>query len=99
MSAHVVDIWSEAANLVELIRPDWQRHSNCRGKTDLFYYNPIGRNASERSRQAENIAKALCAECQVKDACLRFALDADERHGVWGGLNTEERLMIRKSAS
>lgn len=30
-------------------------------------------------------AKALCAECPFRAACLRGALDRSEHAGVWGG--------------
>ncbi len=36
-------------------------------------------------------AKAMCARCQVADACLQDALDNDEEFGVWGGLTARER--------
>ncbi|MFC4745434.1 WhiB family transcriptional regulator [Gordonia hankookensis] len=30
-------------------------------------------------------AKAMCAECPLRDACLRAALERAEPWGVWGG--------------
>ena len=36
-------------------------------------------------------AKRVCAECPVIATCLAYALDADERWGIWGGLSTKER--------
>lgn len=96
MTIHIVDgVWSESANTIELERPDWQSRSNCRGKTDLFFATATGRKATEHLTRAERMAKQICAECKVKDECLQFALDADERHGVWGGLNTIERDIVR----
>jgi WhiB family redox-sensing transcriptional regulator len=47
-------------------------------------------------------AKAVCASCTVRQACLEYALAAREREGVWGGLTERERRRIvrqhRKSA-
>jgi WhiB family redox-sensing transcriptional regulator len=99
MSYRVVDIWTEGANVIELVRPEWQSRSNCRGKTDLFFVTAMGRTAQDRIAAGEKAAKAICAECPVQDECLRFALDADERHGVWGGFTTDERDMIRDGFS
>lgn len=95
MSYHIVDIWSPSDNIAGLNRPSWQERSNCAGKTNLFFATAIGRKAAASLEAAERAAKALCAECQVRDECLRFALDADERFGVWGGLNVAERDLVR----
>lgn len=38
-------------------------------------------------------AKRICARCSVQTACLNYALEAGEEHGIWGGLDTHERNM------
>ena len=38
---------------------------------------------ARKQREAE--AKAICARCPARDACLAYALDAGEAYGVWGG--------------
>jgi WhiB family redox-sensing transcriptional regulator len=30
-------------------------------------------------------AKGVCARCEVIRECLAYALDHDERHGIWAG--------------
>jgi WhiB family transcriptional regulator, redox-sensing transcriptional regulator len=40
-------------------------------------------------------AKAVCAVCPVRTACLAHALAYDEPWGVWGGLPTGERVAYR----
>jgi len=39
-------------------------------------------------------AKAACARCPVKTACLAWALNNREEHGVWGGLSPNERKRL-----
>lgn len=39
----------------------------------------------------EEARKAFCEVCPVRRDCLLFALLANERHGVWGGLSHIER--------
>lgn len=40
----------------------------------------------------EKIAKEICnTKCQVRLECLEFAEINDEREGIWGGLNPQER--------
>jgi WhiB family redox-sensing transcriptional regulator len=42
-------------------------------------------------------AKKICLRCPIRLQCLEFALDNDERYGVWGGLSwTERRDEARK---
>lgn len=44
--------------------------------------------------------KRVCAQCPVTEQCLRYALDRDESHGVWGGKSaTERRKLVRARAA
>lgn len=43
-------------------------------------------------------AKRICASCEVKAECLEYALQNDERFGIWGGLSERERRKLRKRA-
>jgi WhiB family transcriptional regulator, redox-sensing transcriptional regulator len=40
-------------------------------------------------------AKRVCTGCAVRAECLEFALDNDERFGIWGGLSERERRRLR----
>lgn len=42
-------------------------------------------------------AKAVCADCPVKDDCLEDALAKRDRDGVWGGTDWSERSVILKA--
>ena len=44
-------------------------------------------------------AKAVCAACPVRAACLAHALDYDEPWGIWGGLTARERVAHRLGVS
>lgn len=43
--------------------------------------------------------RAACGRCLMREACLEYALEADERYGVWGGLDREQRKALRGRAS
>ena len=43
-------------------------------------------------------AKKICTSCEVKAQCLEYALQNDERFGIWGGLSERERRKVRKLA-
>ncbi|HWH26748.1 MAG TPA: WhiB family transcriptional regulator [Pseudolysinimonas sp.] len=44
-------------------------------------------------------AKKICTTCEVKGQCLDYALQNDERFGIWGGLSERERRKLRRSRS
>jgi WhiB family redox-sensing transcriptional regulator len=73
---------------------DWLEWGACRDEDpDLFF--PITSAGPGRAQVAA--AKAVCARCAVRQACLRFALEARQDHGVWGGMSEEERRAIRNA--
>ncbi|CAN5922823.1 N/A [soil metagenome] len=44
-------------------------------------------------------AKRICSECTVRVACLEYALEQDERFGIWGGMSERERRKLKRLAS
>lgn len=50
------------------------------------------------TEQEAEAAKSVCKRCAVREECLEFAIEVDERFGVWGGLTPQERrsLVARK---
>lgn len=43
-------------------------------------------------------AKEMCRQCPLITECLTYALTADEKYSVWGGLSSKERERLRKHA-
>jgi WhiB family transcriptional regulator, redox-sensing transcriptional regulator len=43
-------------------------------------------------------AKKICTGCEVKGECLEYALEHDERFGIWGGLSERERRRLKRRA-
>lgn len=76
---------------------DWRPEAACRGiDPELFFSSDEIVNRQERAeREAE--AKAVCTRCTVRSECLSYALDAGERYGIWGGLNSQERRALGRS--
>lgn len=68
----------------------WQADSLC-AQTDPEAFFPE-KGGSTRD------AKRICAECTVSSACLEYALQNDERFGIWGGLSERERRKFRRQA-
>lgn len=72
---------------------EWREHAACRGgDQELFFYSDRERGRARRRR--ETAAKAICATCPVKIACLSWALAVQEPYGVWGGLTAESRQAL-----
>jgi WhiB family redox-sensing transcriptional regulator len=41
-------------------------------------------------------AKAVCRRCDVREACLQWALESGQDAGVWGGLSEDERRALKR---
>jgi WhiB family redox-sensing transcriptional regulator len=68
----------------------WQTDSLC-AQTDPEAFFPE-KGGSTRD------AKKICSTCEVRTQCLEYALENDERFGIWGGLSERERRKLRKRA-
>jgi len=66
----------------------WQTDSLC-AQTDPEAFFPE-KGGSTRD------AKKICASCEVRAQCLEYALQNDERFGIWGGLSERERRKLRR---
>ncbi len=64
----------------------WRQQAACRG-VDPEIFHPS-------EEEDPTPAKAICAECPVREACLEHALAVREKHGVWGGLTERERRRV-----
>jgi WhiB family transcriptional regulator, redox-sensing transcriptional regulator len=74
---------------------DWRSRAVCGGAQVYLFFGPYGETPKERVRR-EARAKAICASCPVRVECLDYALAHHVRHGIWGGLNEEERFRERR---
>jgi WhiB family redox-sensing transcriptional regulator len=41
-------------------------------------------------------AKKICAQCEVKNICLQYAVETGQS-GIWGGMSDQERRKLKKS--
>ncbi|MFI5044391.1 MAG: WhiB family transcriptional regulator [Acidimicrobiales bacterium] len=75
--------------------PDaWQIKAACRGPQAAVFFPPPQFERKADRLERERRAKAICAECVAKQECLQYALDIREPHGIWGGLNENERRVL-----
>ena len=73
----------------------WPDRAACEGMDVLLFFGPDHEARPEREiREAK--AKAVCTLCPVRVQCLDHALRNSIRHGIWGGLNEDERARERR---
>ena len=68
--------------------PLWQENALCAQTDPEAFFPEKGGSTRE--------AKRICLGCEVKDACLEYALANDERFGIWGGLSERERRRLKR---
>nr|WP_231294306.1 WhiB family transcriptional regulator [Mobiluncus curtisii] len=69
----------------------WQAQALC-AQTDPEAFFP---EKGGSTREAKNV----CSCCPVKAECLQYALENDERFGIWGGLSERERRRLKRRVS
>ncbi|MGH8906947.1 MAG: WhiB family transcriptional regulator [Egibacteraceae bacterium] len=90
MSPDTAATRSEAAAVIG----HWRTKAACLDEDPELFF-PIG-ITGPAIEQAER-AKAVCARCPVAAQCLGWALETGQDAGVWGGLDEDERRIIRRS--
>jgi WhiB family transcriptional regulator, redox-sensing transcriptional regulator len=68
----------------------WQEHALCAQTDPEAFFPEKGGSTRE--------AKKVCMVCDVRADCLAYALEHDERFGIWGGLSERERRRMKKRA-
>jgi WhiB family redox-sensing transcriptional regulator len=67
---------------------DWMLEARCLDADPEAFFPEKGGSTRE--------AKRICAACPVREECLQYALDNDERFGIWGGLSERERRRAKR---
>jgi WhiB family redox-sensing transcriptional regulator len=81
----------EVAGATPAITPEdelWQEKALCAQTDPEAFFPEKGGSTRE--------AKRICLGCEVRDACLEYALAHDERFGIWGGLSERERRRLKR---
>lgn len=82
-----------AALLLPLL-PEWSEQAACADADPEVWFPEKGGT----SRPAKRVCNGddTRPACPVRDECLDYALDNDERFGVWGGLSERQRRRLRE---
>ena len=77
--------------MVQIETLPWAAYAKCLQAEPETFFPEKGGSTRE--------AKRICALCEVREPCLQYALDHDERFGIWGGLSERERRKLKRLAS
>lgn len=82
--------WMDSGICLICSPPDgWQHHSEClKHDPDMWF-------PEEEELHLYDQARRICEECPVVSFCLEIGIS--ERHGMWGGLEPNERYKLSKS--
>ncbi|MHB8465406.1 MAG: WhiB family transcriptional regulator [Acidimicrobiales bacterium] len=67
---------------------NWRQQAACRGLDTAIFFPPTDSEAGP--------AKAVCAQCPVRDECLEWAIASRQEEGIWGGMTDGERRRLRR---
>lgn len=95
---------SRLSDLFNTTDADWMDNPgrNCAdlNRADEWYpADEHQQRGTAQARRREQYAAAICAGCPVLDSCLRYALENDERWGVWGGTTPGMRAEMREGGA
>lgn len=68
----------------------WQDRGRCAETFPDAFFPEKGGSTRE--------AKAVCRSCEVRESCLQYALEHDERFGIWGGMSERERRRLKRQS-
>ena len=74
---------------------DWQEEAACRSYENIVFFGEEGESELEKQAR-EARAKAVCQRCPVAEPCLEFAMETNQKYGIWGGLTDKERAALKR---
>lgn len=74
---------------------DWQDDALCREHDNVLFFGEEGESELEKQAR-EGRAKTICQQCPVQEPCLEFAMETNQKYGIWGGLTDKERASLKR---
>jgi WhiB family transcriptional regulator, redox-sensing transcriptional regulator len=84
-------VTSSPTQLTSELVADWRAGAACSGFQHVLFF-PVGDTEQSKIDQA----KAICSTCTVNEDCLEYALETNQRAGIWGGTTETERKSLRR---
>jgi WhiB family transcriptional regulator, redox-sensing transcriptional regulator len=74
---------------------DWQEAAACNQYDNVLFFGEEGESELDKQNR-EAHAKTICAQCPVLEPCLEFAMETNQKYGIWGGLTDKERASLKR---
>jgi WhiB family redox-sensing transcriptional regulator len=87
--------------LTSVPRPpeQWKARGACNGAADPDAWFPEFGTTGRLDRDERTLAALrTCGGCFVRFECLRYAMENNERYGIWGGMTEQQRTTLRRQA-
>jgi WhiB family redox-sensing transcriptional regulator len=81
-----------ASKMLTIPVPHWADDGECRNIDPEYFFDDHDTEADFPNPTAY----LACSRCMIQSQCLQWALDTDEKHGVWGGMTRRQRLKVRR---
>lgn len=72
--------------------PHWAEKGLCRNMDPEIFFIDADADADFPNP----VALAACDRCPIQAACLNWAMETNERNGVWGGTTPRQREKLRR---
>src|SRR5689334_14673687 len=66
---------------------EWTSRAHCGGRDPRPWFARWDQPAADRARE-------VCASCPVRSHCLGWALLCGDEYGIWGGLDSRQRIAL-----
>jgi WhiB family redox-sensing transcriptional regulator len=74
---------------------EWQEQGLCRTYDNIIFFGDEGESELEKQNREQH-AKSICKQCPVLDPCLEFAMETNQKYGIWGALTPKERASLKR---
>jgi len=74
--------------IVHTYSPGWSQRAACKGVDPEIFF-PV-------TEEDSDIALSICADCRVRNDCLKYAIEHRQNEGVWGGYTENYRAELLK---
>ena len=75
---------------------EWQEDAACREYDNVLFFGPDPGESELEKQHREMQAKAVCKTCPVRESCLEFAVETNQKYGIWGGMTDKERASLKR---